>query len=185
MDKKNTIIGAALLVAAFAVYFIGQHFAPPPPPAPAIVRSLAPAPIETAPANPAIPPAVAPSDATFAAIAKDSTEATITTLDNGFIEVRLTDFGGAVNEVAFKKYAAELGKPDPFVFNQPHVDPVLAFTEDSFPGLGRTARYQRVSATPTEVTYRLVLENNIEVTRRYVLRAASGTGSDDCRLFPG
>jgi len=181
MDKKNTIIGAALLVAAFAVYFIGQHFAPPP--APAIVRSLAPAPIETAPANPAIPPAVAPSDATFAAIAKDSTEATITTLDNGFIEVRLTDFGGAVNEVAFKKYAAELGKPDPFVFNQPHVDPVLAFTEDSFPGLGRTARYQRVSATPTEVTYRLVLENNIEVTRRYALRAASGTGSDDPAVY--
>jgi hypothetical protein len=74
MDKKNTFIGVALLVAAFAVFFIGQHFAPPPPPAPAIVRSLAPAPIATAPANSAIPPAAAPADATFAAIAKDSTE---------------------------------------------------------------------------------------------------------------
>jgi YidC/Oxa1 family membrane protein insertase len=183
MDKKNTFIGSALLVAAFVVFFVAQHFAPPPPPAPVVVPPPASAPAATAQANSTNPSVPMPADAAFAAIAKDSSEATITTLSNGFIEVRLTDFGGAINQVAFKKYAAELGRGDPFVFNQPHVDPILAFTEDSFPGLSRTARYQLVSATPSEVVYRLVLENKIEVTRRYVLRAASETGHDDPAVY--
>ena len=171
MDKKNTFIGAALLVAAFAVFFIGQHFAPPPPPVPAVSQPLASPPVATAPANSAISPAPAPSDATFAAIANDSTEATITTLANDFIEVRLTDFGGAIRDIAFKKYAAELGKPGPFVFNQQHADPLLAFTEDSVPGLSRTTRYQLVSATRTEVVFRAVVGNRLEVTRRFSVHA--------------
>jgi YidC/Oxa1 family membrane protein insertase len=172
MDKKNTYIGALLLLAAFASLYLGQRFAPPPPRAPSVgqapdLRNVAPA-LTNSPAAPA--PAM-PSDATFAAVAQDSTEATITTLANDFIEVRLTDFGGAVRDVAFAKYHAELGSPAPYVFNQQHADPILAFTPDSMPGLGRTTRYQLVSSTPTEVVYRAVLENTLEVTRRYVLRA--------------
>jgi YidC/Oxa1 family membrane protein insertase len=184
MDKKNTIIGVALLLAAFAVYFIGQRYAPPPPP-PVISRPPPSGPVTAAPAGSTIEPAAAPSDAAFAAIAKDIAEATITTLDNGFIEVRLTDFGGAIRDVAFnsKRYPAELGSRAPFVFNQLHADPILAFTEDSFPGLGRAARYQLVSATPTEIVYRIVLENNIEVTRSYALRATTESGADDPAVY--
>jgi YidC/Oxa1 family membrane protein insertase len=173
MDKKNTIIGVALLVAAFISLYLGQRFAPPPPPqAPAVSQPGAPQTEATAaPANSPAPAAPSLSDATFAAVAKDSVDATITTLANDFIEVRLTDFGGAISEVAFKKYAAELGRPDPFVFNRPHADPILAFTEESSPELGRATRYQLVSSTPTEVVYRAVVGNRLEVTRRYVLRA--------------
>ena len=112
---------------------------------------------------------------TFAAVAKDSTEATITTLANDFIEVRLTDFGGAIRDVAFKKYPAELGEPGPFVFNQQHADPLLAFTEESFPDLSRTTRYQLVSSTPTEAVFRAVIGNRLEVTRRYSVRAPADT----------
>ena len=175
MDKKNTVIGVALLMAAFLSLYIGQRLSPPPPRAPVVTRPETPAPAQAAPANPAAPGEPRPSDATFAAIATDSADATITTLSNEFIEVRLTDFGGAIRDVAFKKYAAELGRPEPFVFNQQHADPLLAFTEESFPDLGRSTRYERVSSTPTEAVYRAVVGNRLEVTRRYSLRAPGDT----------
>jgi YidC/Oxa1 family membrane protein insertase len=179
MDKKNTYIGALLLLAAFGSLYLGQRLSPPPPRAPSIgqppdLRNVAPA-LTNAPAASA---PVMPSDATFAAVAQDSTEATITTLANDFIEVRLTDFGGAIRDVAFSKYHAEVASQAPYVFNQLHADPILAFTAESFPGLGRTTRYQLVSATPTEVVYRTVLENKLEVTRRYVLRAPGDATGD-------
>jgi YidC/Oxa1 family membrane protein insertase len=179
MDKKNTLFGALLLLAAFASLYLGQRLSPPPPRAPSVgqppnLSNVAPALTNSA----AAPAPVMPSDATFAAVAQDSTEATITTLANDYVEVRLTDFGGAIRDVAFAKYHAELGSDAPYVFNQQHADPILAFTPESFPGLGRATRYQLVSATPTEVVYRAILENSLEVTRRYVLRARDDATGD-------
>lgn len=179
MDKKNTLIGALLLVAAFASLYFGSRLSPPASRAPEIAKPPSLPGVASPPANPAAPPSlVMPADAAFAAVAKDSTEATVTILANAFIEVRLTDFGGAIRDVAFTKYPAEFGKPEPYVFNQLHADPLLAFTEDSFPGLGRATRYQLVSSTPTEVVYRTVLDNRLEITRRYLIRA-SGDASGD------
>ena len=178
MDKKNTIIGAALLIAAFVSLYLGQRFSPPPPPAPVASQYSSPTAAPTAPASSAIPGSPAPSDTMFAPIARDSADATITSLSNDFIKVSLTDFGGAIRDVAFEKYKAELGNPAPYVFNQLHADPILAFTEDSLPGLDRTTRYQIVSSTPTEVVFRAVLGNRIEVTRRYSVRAPGDTRGD-------
>jgi YidC/Oxa1 family membrane protein insertase len=179
MDKKNTIIGAALLIAAFISLYLGQRFAPPPPPRALVVsQPVAPATSSPAPANLATPGAEIPSDAAFAALAKDSKEATITTLANDVLEVRLTDFGGAIRDIAFKKYPAEIGEPGPFVFNQLHADPLLAFTEESFPDLSRTTRYQLISSTPTEVVFRAVVGNRLEVTRRFSVRAPGDPRGD-------
>jgi len=178
MDKKNTIIGAALLVAAFLCLYLGQRFSPPAPPTPVASQYNSPAATPTAPANSTTPESPMPSDAAFARVAKESTDATITTLANDFIEVRLTDFGGAIRDVAFEKYKAELGKPAPCVFNQLHADPILAFTEDSLPGLDRTTRYQIVSSTPTEAVFRAVLGSRLEVTRHYSVRAAGDMRGD-------
>jgi YidC/Oxa1 family membrane protein insertase len=47
---------------------------------------------------------------------------------------------------------------------------MLAFTQDSFPGLDRSVRYQIVSQTANEVVFRAVFENRIEVTRRYFVQ---------------
>ncbi len=182
MDKKNTIIGVALLIAAFAIFFFGPHSAPPPPPQ-TISRPPVSAPAAATPESPAVSSAPAQSDAAFAAIANDSAEATITTLNNGFIEVRLTDFGGAIRDVAFKQYGAEVGNPAPFVFNRDHADPILAFTEASSPNLGRTTRYRLVSATPTEVVYRAVVDNRLEVTRRYGVTSPAKPGSADPSVY--
>jgi YidC/Oxa1 family membrane protein insertase len=115
---------------------------------------------------------MAPSNATFAAVAKDDGSAKVVTLANDFVEVAFTDFGGAIRDVGFKKYPAIKGEPAPYVFNQQHADPMLAFTQDSFPGLDRSVRYQIVSQTANEVVFRAVFNNEIEVTRRYVVQSS-------------
>ena len=190
MDKKNTTIGVLLLLVAFgSLYFTSPR--PQPVPAPAA------APSATAPASPAatpvegqpagstvapsvIAPAPVPSNTSFAALVADNADATVTTLANDFVELRLTDFGGAIRDVAFKKYADTLGSPDPFVFNRLHAAPILALGE--FPGLDHTTRFSLVSATATEVVYRAVFENRIEVVRRYSLRAAGDASGDPYRI---
>jgi YidC/Oxa1 family membrane protein insertase len=187
MDKKNTLLGVLLLIAAFGSLYLGSRLSPPAPRAPVVSQPPAPAvsqpPAPTTEGVVSAPPAatptpVMPADATFAALAKENTGATVTTLANDFVAVHLTDFGGAINDVAFKKYYAELDKPDPYVFNQIHVEPILAFTDGSLPGLDRNTPYQLVSATSTEVVYRTVLDQRIEVTRRYALPAPDDPKGD-------
>ena len=184
MDKKNTTIGVLLLVAAFASLYFGARMAPAPAQsAPELTPQTAPLPT----ANNAAPspgtvgaPATSPSDATFAALMSDNADETVTTLVNDVIEVHFTDFGGAIRDVALRKYAAEQGSSKPYVFNAVHADPMLAFTE--FPGLDRSVRYTRVSATTTEVVYRVIFENRLEVTRRYTVRASGDTSADPYRI---
>ncbi|HWA11200.1 MAG TPA: membrane protein insertase YidC [Opitutaceae bacterium] len=184
MDKKNLTIGVFLLIAAFASIYFLPKTTPPAPPAPELVKTPAGAAATAATAT-------ATPDAAFAALVKEDTAAGITTLANDFIEVRFTDFGGAIRDVALvardpaKKnqpgvhyiYSAEKDRPDvPFVFNQLHAEPMLAFVD--LPGLDRRTRYQKVSATANEVVYRAVFADRIEVTRRYVL-APNEVGTTD------
>ncbi|MBL9187228.1 MAG: membrane protein insertase YidC [Opitutaceae bacterium] len=175
MDKKNTTIGVLLLVAAFVFMIYGPKT--PPPPAPVETK-----PVATDPAAPGAPAATggataAPAASTaFAAVNRDATSATVTTLSNDFIEARFTDSGGALLAVAFKKYTAELKKPAPYVFNQDHADPILAFVD--FAGLDRRTRYERVSHTANEIVYRAVFEGRLEVTRRYIVSPNTGDATD-------
>jgi YidC/Oxa1 family membrane protein insertase len=181
MDKKNTTIGILLLVAAFACYFLFVPPAPPPAPNPPGASAAGSPPVTGAatPAPELTPPA--PSNATFAAVVDEGADAHITTLANGFIEVRFTDFGGAIRDVALKKYDADKELPGvPYVFNALHADPMLAFV--GFPGLDRGTRYERVSASATEVVYRAVLENRVEVIRRYQLSPDKVAATDPYQI---
>jgi len=196
MDKKNTVIGVLLLVAAFASLYFGSRLFPSAKPAPVTPEAARPAlpsgptalePATSPVAAPATPaasaasaPAPAPSETPLASVATENVHATITTLANDYLAVHLSDFGGAIDDVAFKQYGAEAGRPEPYVFNQAHVDPILAFTEGSADGLDRNTPFQRVSATPTEVVYRAVIDGRIEITRRYSLETAP-----DPRRDPG
>ncbi len=187
MDKKNLTIGIAFIVAAFATLFIGQRYSPPPaapassqnatatpaaagPQATLSTPANAPAPAGIVPATPAAP-------TLFAALTDERADAVTTILANDFIEARLTDFGGAISSVAFKKYDADQGSDEPFVFNRQHAAPMLAIGELN--GLDQNTRFTRVSATSTEVVYQTVFENRLEVTRRYRLPAA---GEDPYRI---
>lgn len=167
MDKKNTIIGVLLLVVAFGLMYYGGKTTPRPPPAPEIAKP--------GPSNQAVGPNVAalpassPSDATFAPLNTTDANAKTITLSNDFIEAHFVDFGGAIESVALKKYPAVKGSPQPFVFNRLHTDPMLAFSQQTFPGLDHTAKYEVVSQTANEVVFRAVFENRIEVLRKYTL----------------
>jgi YidC/Oxa1 family membrane protein insertase len=172
MDKKNTLIGVALMAAAIAFLIYGNSRTPPPPAQPPATTAT---PAPGAPASPSLgaPAASAAASSTFAALVSDDAEARVTTLRNAFVEVRLSDFGGAVREVAFLKYPAIQGQPAPSVFNSLRADPILAFAD--FPGLDRKARYELVSASATEAVYSIVLENRVEVTRRYSIHPNDAT----------
>ena len=133
---------------------------------PTVPAAAVPSPAAPAAAAPVVP---ATTSATmFAPVAATPADAIITTLANDFLEVRFTDYGGAIRDVAYKKYAAVQGRPEPFVFNEKHAAPILALDTA---GLDAHARFTLVSASATEVVYRATLENGLEVTRRYTLAA--------------
>ena len=97
----------------------------------------------------------------------DAPAAAVTTLENDYITVHFTNFGGAIRDIALRKFPAELGHPLPYVFNAVHTDPMLGFVD--FPGLDRNTGFELVSSNANEVVYRAVFANEIEVTRRYTL----------------
>ncbi|MSU23771.1 MAG: membrane protein insertase YidC [Opitutus sp.] len=182
MDKKNTFIGVLLLVAAFALVYLGPKPERPAAIAPAPVTTAASSSAMTAPGAPAST-ASAPgplANPSFAAAVKDAAAATVTTLANDFVEVRFSDFGGAIREVALKKYPTELGSATPYAFNALHADPMLALVD--YPGLDRTVRYERVTQSATAVVYRAVLDGRLEVTRRFTLAPSTGETTDPYQL---
>ena len=190
MDKRNTLIGALLFVSAFFVLLYTQKHSQQPP-SPADIRhevskqiaseANAPAgtPATAAAATSAPATAAAPAgseEPTFATAQADHAGAAVTKLGNSFVDVSFTDFGGAIRDVAFKKYPAAQGRPDPFIFNELHANPILAFV--GIPGLDRATRYELVSKSDRDIVYRTVLENRTEVTRHYVISPDKGTGTD-------
>jgi len=177
MDKKNLTIGIVFIVAAFATLIVGARLQPPPPPAP---LAAAPATTQADPAMPVLAaPNAAPSTA-FAALTTSRTDAQTSVLANEFVAVRLTDFGGAIQDVAFKKYPATQHGPESFVFNERHAAPILALGE--LAGLGQETRYELVSASASEVVYRTVFEKRLEVTRRFSLPHATDPKADPYRI---
>jgi YidC/Oxa1 family membrane protein insertase len=186
MDKKNLTLGILFIVAALATPIITAKLSPPPPPAPApaatapAVEGAAPAAgSSAAPATTLSAPPAAPAT-TLAALAETRADTQVTTLENEFVNVRLSNFGGAILDVAFKKYPAVQGSAEPFVFNQRHAAPLLAIGE--LAGLSQTTAYRLVSATAREVVYQAVFEGRLEVTRRYALADPADKKSDPYRI---
>lgn len=191
MDKKNLTIGVVLMLAAFASLYFSQKLTPAPT-APVTPPAAAPASTASSPAGTAAPattPGVNPQNATITAtVVKDSAGTNLTLLANSYVEVRLTNFGGAIRDVAFRKrdakdrliYPALRKGTEPFVFNQLHADPMLAFTD--LPGLDRNTNFEVVSRSAAEVVYRAVFDQRIEVTRRYFLPDPADKKNDPYQL---
>ncbi len=181
MDKKNTTIGVLLLIAAVASMYLGSRLSPSQPAEP--VPTLNQPAVANAPASPgtaqptaAIAPTLTPTT-DFANAVSDAATATVTTLENEFVAVQFTNSGGAIRDVALKKYPAVRGEPQPFVFNALHADPMLAFVD--FPGLDRLTPFELVSRrSSNEVVYRAVFDGRLEVTRRYRLVTAPDGQND-------
>jgi YidC/Oxa1 family membrane protein insertase len=174
VDKKNTIVGSLLFLAAFGVLIYSQKYAPQRP-TPSEIRK------EVAKQNADNPQAATATASgsdqpTFTSVQSEKGGAAITTLSNSFVEVNFTDAGGAIRDVAFKKYPASLHGLDPFIFNQLHASGMMAFV--GLPGLDHETRYQLVSSTASEVVYRAVYDGRLEVTRHYVVSPDKGAGTD-------
>ena len=181
MDKKNFTLGALLLVAAFAILFLSPRPTPPPPAPPPAAAPANPGDAASATAAaPGATPAAPVPPSLMANVSRDAAEVRLVTLENDHIAARFTTAGGAVRDVAFKRYAALQGKPDPYVFNQLHEDPLLAFTD--YPGLGRQTNYELVRSSATEVVFRHVLDGRLEVTRTYRLLRDGEKGADPYRI---
>ena len=182
MDKKNTVIGVLLLVAAMASFYFSARYAPQQPVRPGPVAESGPNPLVASPA-PGAGPASSPHDVTLTASPSSATApAEFVTLANEFIEVKFTNHGGAIDSIALLQKAAHLdanGKPtaERYTLNASQAAPALSLAD--FPGADRAVAYSVVSQTPTEVVYRAVTPN-LEVTRRYSL--AKAPGLDDYQL---
>lgn len=182
MDKKNTVIGVLLLVAAMASFYFSARYAPQQPVRPAAPATTSGSPLATNEA-PATGPASSPSDATLTASASSAlAPAEFVTLANGFIEVKFTNHGGAIDSIALLKKAAHLdakGKmtTERYTLNASQAAPALSLAD--FPGADRGIAYTLVSQSATEVVYRAVTPS-LEVTRRYSL--AKAPGLDDYQL---
>jgi YidC/Oxa1 family membrane protein insertase len=180
MDKKNTIIGVALLIAAFGAFFYAQKVSPPPAPASqseTLREPPAEAPVERAPAaaqpstGPAAPAiangAIATDTAPIAGLATDNDLQSVVSLGNDHVEVQFTDFGGAIREVGFLQYPAFKDNPAPYIFNQLRYAPALSFM--NAPGIDQATRWELVEKSQRHVVYRAVADGRLEITRRYSL----------------
>jgi YidC/Oxa1 family membrane protein insertase len=176
MDRKNLTIGIALLILAFAILMFAPRSAPSTQPASPYAPA---APATAAPGSPATTESIPPTT-TFATVHQEAPNAVIATMSNEYIEARFTNFGGAVRDVAFRKYSAALNQPEPYVFNHLHEDPIMAFVD--YPGLGRDTPYRVVRASSQEVVYRAVLDDALEVTRTYRLTQEGEPGADPYRI---
>jgi len=174
MDKKNTTIGIALLLAAFAALYLGQKYAPPPAPRP-VAPAVAPA---DAPVSPTAPGTAVPSGL-FAAPTTEPELQEVVSLGNAYVDVAFTEYGGAIRDVSFRKYPAQKSSPAPYVFNQTHAAPVLAFVGQ--PGLDVATRWQLVEKTASRVIFRAVADGKLEVTRTFTLQQ-EGPKEDPYRI---
>jgi YidC/Oxa1 family membrane protein insertase len=181
MDKKNTVIGALLLIAALASFYFSARYAPQQPVQPTSTATSG-SPLATNQA-PAAGPASSPSDATLSAPTTTvAAPAEFVTLANEFIAVKFTNQGGAIDSIALLKKAAHLDaqhkeSAERYTLNAKQAAPALSLAD--FPGADRNVAYTLVSQTATEVVYRAVA-HNLEVTRRYSL--AKAPGLDDYQL---
>ncbi len=176
MDKKNTIIGVSLLVAAFALMYLGPKPTPPSnaQPAPEVARTVGSNQAPTA----GMASTAMPRDTAFAAVSKEVAEAKTITLANDLVEFRFTNYGGAVKGMALRKYDDKLThKGEPYVINRLHADPSLAIVD--FPGIDKNTAYEVASQSATEIVFRAVFDNRIEVLRRYTIAASKGDAASD------
>jgi len=170
MDKKNTLIGALLVIGALASFYLSTKLAPPPPPPGSVPAAIATAATAGVAAKETSAPA-AIGIALASTPATTTTPAEYVTLANEFVEVRFTNHGGAIDRVGLRKYPAVQGQPELYELNAAPAGPALSLAD--FPGADAHTAYTLVSSTPTEVVYRAVAAG-LEITRRYSLEKTAG-----------
>jgi len=136
MDKKNTTIGLLLLITAFGMMFWQNRQTTAYQQEQARTREAQRQEmVQQALASQAERPLVAPStveqpafvaSAPAAQAVDPSAPAITSVLENDFVRIEFTSWGGAISNVAFKQYPAVQGEDAPYVFNALSATPALA-----------------------------------------------------------
>lgn len=170
MDKKNTIIGILLLLASF--YFMYDYSGKE---AQAAKQRQAQAAHAQTSGEGQKQAKVSPTAAMLSKVsaAEKSLKEQTQTLQNKFIKVRFTNFGGAIKDVALLKYNATDDSNAPYVFNGvkdslPAM--TMAFADaKSFLPAPVSGAFTLVKRTDTEAEYRLDVPQKFSITRTYLI----------------
>lgn len=190
MDKKNTIIGVSLLVAGTILMFKNSQEQQQQQ---ALQRQAEQQAMEAAQAA---EPALAP-DGTIAPIANQATatplqsasagvpsvpasghaqieindekiDETIYPLENDYVEVRFTNYGGAIKEIVLKDHKKTLDSDEPYVMNHLRYAPALNLT--TYLANSKDIVFKNIpSAFPDTIIFRGVINDQLEVTRTYTI----------------
>ncbi|MBC2607244.1 membrane protein insertase YidC [Pelagicoccus albus] len=182
MDKKNTIIGISLLIVGTILMFkTSQQRQEQALQEQAAQQAAAEEAAQTIAADGTGPIPATQSDSSAAPAAPaivsghaqvetdgEKTGETIVSLENEYVEVRFTNFGGAIKEIVLKKDRKSLDSDEPYVMNHLRYSPALNLS--TYLGDAKDVAFKQVpSLLPDSVTFRGVIADQLEVTRTYTI----------------
>ena len=181
MDRKNFFLGMACIVGAFALFFLTKPATPPPGATPAPSAAVAP----VAPALVPKPATTLPASAQSARpVPRESAQPF--TLQNDYLEVTLTNRGGAIREIRLKKEFADVTKQNVIVFNAGNDESALALAlKNPVTGKLETLLSEFVvqpGRTADTITLVGGLADGTRIERTFTLTAKAGTVAEPYSL---
>ena len=174
MDRKNFFLGMACIVGAFALFFLTKPATPPPGATPAPSAAVAP----VAPALVAKPATTLPaSTQSGRSVPRESAQPFI--LQNDYLEVTLTNRGGAIREIRLKKEFADVTNQGVIVFNAGNDESALALALKN-PVTGKLETLlsefvEQPGTTGDTITLVGGLADGTRIERTFTLTAKAGT----------
>ena len=181
MDRKNFFLGMACIVGAFALFFLTKPATPPPGATPAPSAAVAP----VAPALVPKPATTLPASAQSARpVPRESAQPF--TLQNDYLEVTLTNRGGAIREIRLKKEFADVTNQSVIVFNAGNDESALALAlKNPVTGKLETLLSEFVvqpGRTADTITLVGGLADGTRIERTFTLTAKAGTVAEPYSL---
>ena len=181
MDRKNFFLGMACIVGAFALFFLTKPATPPPGATPAPSAAVAP----VAPALVPKPATTLPASAQSARpVPRESAQPFI--LQNDYLEVTLTNRGGAIREIRLKKEFADVTNQGVIVFNAGNDESALALAlKNPVTGKLETLLSEFVvqpGRTADTITLVGGLADGTRIERTFTLTAKAGTVAEPYSL---
>jgi hypothetical protein len=181
MDRKNFFLGMACIVGAFALFFLTKPATPPPGATPAPSAAVVP----VAPALVPKPATTLPASAQSARpVPRESAQPF--TLQNDYLEVTLTNRGGAIREIRLKKEFADVTKQSVIVFNAGNDESALALAlKNPVTGKLETLLSEFVAQpgrTADTITLVGGLADGTRIERTFTLTAKAGTVAEPYSL---
>ncbi len=171
MDKKNTIIGVILLLAAMYFMYDSSTKEAAAEKYARAARAEQTAKL-SAPQEKSTPAIQAQKQSPFAP--DENIPEKIVSLENDKMRINFTNKGAAIKNVELREYPKSQGSKEPFVFNDidarvPAMGLSIFDSAQSEIPLPIQNSFALVDSTKDSVTYSLRIENKFEITRKYQL----------------